>query len=200
MMLVEQARVPQGALPIQELKDHLRLGSGFADDGVQDALVENYLRAALAAIEGRIGKALILRRFVWEVSYWSGGIGGQGLPISPVATVVEVGLHDADGGIQVVEPARYRLRPDLHRPRLAPRGATLPMIPRDGVARVEFDAGFGPAWSDVPPDLQQAVLMLAAHFHEFRHEPDVREGAMPFGIMAVIERWRNVRVLGGGVA
>ena len=59
MMLIEQTGVPTAALPVQEFKDHLRLGTGFADDTVQDALVEAYLRAALAAIEGRIGKALL---------------------------------------------------------------------------------------------------------------------------------------------
>ena len=64
MVLTEQTAVPTAALPIQEFKDHLRLGTGFADDGVQDALAEGYLRAALAAIEGRIGKALIARDFL----------------------------------------------------------------------------------------------------------------------------------------
>jgi hypothetical protein len=40
---------------------------------------------------------------------------------------------------------------------------------------------------------------LAAGYHENRHE---RSGAtgMPFGVTALIERWRTVRVLGGGAA
>ena len=50
MMLTEQTTVSGAALPLQALKDHLRLGSGFADDGMQDALVESYLRAAMAVI------------------------------------------------------------------------------------------------------------------------------------------------------
>ncbi len=50
-------------MPVQALKNHLRLGTGFADDGMQDGLIEGYLRAAMAAIEGRIGKALIARQF-----------------------------------------------------------------------------------------------------------------------------------------
>jgi uncharacterized phiE125 gp8 family phage protein len=198
MILVEQAAVPVGALPVQGLADHLRLGTGFADDAVQDALLENYLRAAIAAVEGRIGKALIVRRFVLTLTAWGGGVAGQALPMAPVQTVVEVVLRSASGIDTVVDPARWRLRPDQHRPRLSPRGAALPMIPEGGLARVVFDAGFGASWAEVPPDLQQAVLMLAAHFHEFRHEQGVREQPMPFGIMALIERWRTVRVLGGG--
>ena len=50
MMLTETGVVTAGALPVEAFKDHLRLGTGFADDGFQDALVETYLRASIAAI------------------------------------------------------------------------------------------------------------------------------------------------------
>ncbi|MGC1487410.1 MAG: hypothetical protein WA784_06440, partial [Albidovulum sp.] len=70
MMLIEQTGVLTAALPVQEFKEHLRLGTGFADDTVQDTLAETYLRAALAAIEGRIGKALLERDFLLTLSRW----------------------------------------------------------------------------------------------------------------------------------
>ena len=70
MMLTEETQVPQAALPVEEMKDHLRMGSGFADDGMQDGLIETYLRAAMAAIEGRIGKMLFQRRFLWVLECW----------------------------------------------------------------------------------------------------------------------------------
>lgn len=197
MILIEQTAVPDGALPVQALKDHLRLGSGFADDGAQDALLRDYLRSAMAAIEGRVGKALILRRFVWTFSDWRDPQ-GQALPLAPVPQVVAVTLLDRDGGRAEVDPARWRLRADAHRPRLVAARTLLPLPPTGGAVEIVFDAGFGPAWGDVPADLRQAVVLLAAQFHEFRHEAGVRDGAMPFGVMALIERWRNVRVLGGG--
>ena len=59
MMLVEQTTVPTAALPVAEFKDHLRLGTGFADDGVQDDVLEAYLRAAIATIEARTSLSLI---------------------------------------------------------------------------------------------------------------------------------------------
>ena len=65
MMLTEVTAVPGAALPVQALKDHLRMGAGFALPAGQDGLLESYLRAAMAAIEGRIAKALIARRFRW---------------------------------------------------------------------------------------------------------------------------------------
>jgi len=195
MMLKEVAPVPDGELPVQALKDHLRLGSGFSDDGLQDGLVRGYLRAAFAALEGRIGKALITRRFVWQVAQWRGR-DGQALPLAPVVGVEQVALVDPDGGTVLVAADRWRLEADLHRPRLLPKGAPFPAVPEGGRVEVMFDAGFG-LWAEVPPDLQQAVLMLAAQYHEFRHDGGLDAGALPFGVMALIERWRTVRVLGG---
>jgi uncharacterized phiE125 gp8 family phage protein len=198
MMLIEQTVVPGSALPVQGLKDHLRLGTGFSDDGMQDALIEGYLRAAMAGVEGRIGKMLLARRFLWVLEEWR-DLAGQALPVAPVSAVVSVSLVNVAGVATVVDPARYRLVPDTHRPRLAAAGVLLPVVPVDGRAEVIFDAGFGPAWTAVPPDLAQAVLMLAAEFYERRHEAGIVAG-LPFAVQALTERWRNVRVLGGGSA
>ncbi len=196
MRLTEQAPVADAGLPVQELKDHLRLGSGFTDDGLQDALLRGYLRAALAAVEGRIGKALIARQFSLVLGRW-GDSDGQALPLAPVGSVALVAITPEGGAPVPVDPSRWRLEADPQRPRLVPRAGALPAVPRGGQVEVLFEAGFGP-WAAVPPDLRQAVLLLAAQYHEFRHEAAAVAGAMPFGVMALIERWRTVRVLGGG--
>lgn len=196
MMLTEVTPVPQVALPVEEMKDHLRMGSGFADDGLQDGLIETYLRAALTAIEGRIGKMLFQRRFLWELECWREE--EQALPVSPVSAVESVTLVDAAGGEVVVAPTAYRLVKDLHRPRLAGTGTALPTIPGDGAVKVVFDAGFGAAWTDIPVDLRQAVLLLATEFYEHRHDDGAQAAGLPFGVVTLIERWRTVRILGGG--
>ena len=194
MMLTEVAPVPDGALPVQAMKDHLRLGTGFSDDGMQDALIAGYLRAALAAVEGRIGKALIARRFSLALVRWRDRA-AQALPLAPVGQVVSVTLVDG-AGATALAGSRWRLEADMHRPRLVSVGALFPEVVEGGRAEVVFDAGFG-AWDAVPADLRQAVLLLAAQYHELRHE--TAQAAMPFGVRALIERWRTVRVLGGGV-
>jgi uncharacterized phiE125 gp8 family phage protein len=196
MMLTEETPVPQAALPVEEMKDHLRMGSGFADDGLQDALIEAYLRAAMAAIEGRIGKMLYQRRFLWVLDCWRDD--EQALPVSPVAGIVSVTLVDAEGGETLVPATSYRLIPDLHRPRLVGKGTALPTIPSQGLVKVVFDAGFGAAWTDVPVDLRQAVLLLAGEYYEHRHDDGAQGSGLPFGVVTLIERWRNVRLLGGG--
>ena len=196
MMLTEETPVPSLALPVEEMKHHLRMGSGFAEDGLQDGLIETHLRAALAAIEGRIGKMLFQRRFLWVLEGWRDD--EQALPVSPVASVVSVTLVDATGGEATVPAGAFRLVKDLHRPRLAGRGGALPAIPEEGLAKVVFEAGFGPAWTDIPVDLRQAVLLLAGEYYEHRHDDGAQTAGLPFGVVTLIERWRTVRILGGG--
>lgn len=196
MMLTEETPVPSAALPVEEMKDHLRLGSGFADDALQDGLIESQLRAAMAAIEGRIGKMLFRRRFLWVLNCWRSD--EQALPVAPVASIESVTLVDAAGGEIVVSPSSYRLVPDLQRPRLAGLGTSLPAIPTDGMAKVVFDAGFGLSWTDLPVDLRQAVLLLAGEYYEHRHDDGSQVAGLPFGVVTLIERWRTVRILGGG--
>jgi uncharacterized phiE125 gp8 family phage protein len=196
MMLTEETPVPTAALPVEEMKDHLRMGSGFADDALQDGLIESYLRAALAAIEGRIGKMLFRRRFLWVLDCWRDA--EQALPVAPVAGLVSMTLVDAAGGETLVPATAYRLVSDTHRPRLVGRGSSLPTIPTDGMVKVVLDAGFGPAWTDLPVDLRQAVLLLASEYYEHRHDDGAQAAGLPFGVVTLIERWRTVRILGGG--
>jgi len=195
-MLTELTGVPDGALPVADFRAHLRLGTGFADDSVQDALVGSYLRAAMAAVEGRTGKVLIARNFRLTLADWRDPE-GQDMPVAPVTAILSLVLTDRGGQASTVDPARYRLVADTHRPRLAGAGWLLPAVPAGGTAAVEFTAGFGAAWADVPADLRQAVFLLAAHYHEQRHQLEQGAGALPFGVMALIERWRSPRLLGG---
>jgi uncharacterized phiE125 gp8 family phage protein len=196
MMMSELTTVPGASLPVQGLKDHLRLGTGFTEDGLQDGLIEAYLRAAIAAVEGRIGKVLIGRRFKLELEDWRTK-GEQPLPVAPVSAVVSVTVVDAADVALPVEPARYRLVRDMHRPKLVSVGVLLPTVPMDGRVEVVFDAGFGATWAEVPVDLAQAVMLLAAEYYETRQPGDGGSSGLPFAVQALIERWRTVRILGG---
>lgn len=196
MMLTEMTTVPGASLPVQALKDHLRLGTGFAEDGMQDGLIEAYLRAAMAAVEGRIGKVLLARQYKLALEDWRAA-GEQPLPVAPVSAIVSVTVVNAAEAASVVDPGRYKLVPDLHRPKLVAVGVLLPLVPMDGRAEVVFDAGFGATWGQVPADLAQAVILLAAEYYEVRQVGEGREAGLPYAVQALIERWRTVRILGG---
>ncbi len=199
MMLTEVSAVALAVLPVQALKDHLRLGTGFSDGAMQDGLLASYLRAALAAIEGRTGKAILQRRFKLVLPAWRSDA-EQALPVAPVASVVSVTLVAADGSARVVPPTAYQLVADFQRPKLAAVGYLLPNVPADGRVEIVFDAGFGPGWAAVPADLQQAVMLLAGQSYEQRNDFTGAPAGLPLPVQALIERWRTVRVLGGGAA
>lgn len=196
-MLVEEASIPRAALPIEAFRQHVRLGTGFADDAVQDVVLENFLRAALAAIEARTGKILIERGFVWSIPGWRDCV-EQALPVAPVGAVTEVNILDRLGQATRADPDSYRLIYDLQRPRLRATGAALPKVPVQGSVEIRFRAGFGPNWADLPADLGQAVLMLAAHYHEYRQGNGVEDSTLPFGVSSLIQRYRSLRLFGGG--
>jgi uncharacterized phiE125 gp8 family phage protein len=193
MMLVEETQVAEAALPLATLKEHLRLGTGFAETDLQDSVLVSFLRAALAAIEARCSRALIARGFLLTLDGWAGA-GAQPLPIAPVAGVTEVAVIDALGATTVLDPAAYRLQQDSFQPKLRPTGARLPAVPSGGGVEIRFEAGYGPDFAAVPDDLKQAVLLLAAHYYEFRHETALGQGCMPFGVTSLIARYRPVRM------
>lgn len=195
-MLTEVNRLSDAMLPLEACKAHLRLGHGFADDGGQDGLIGRYLRAAILAVEARIGKALLQRTFRLRRADWRNP-DGEVLPIAPVASILSVSIQASNGETQIIDPAQYRLEQDLHSPRLRPAGWMLPQPPIRGQVEVTFVAGFGTDWHDVPDDLAQAVMMLVAQYHESR-QGAAGAGRIPFGVMPLIERWRVVRTSAGG--
>ena len=197
MVLTEVSAPPSAAMPVRAFAEHLRLGSGFADDGSEDAVLELYLRAAMAAIEARLARALLARDFSWTVGRWRDDA-SQGMPIAPVRSVASITLVEPDGSETVVDPEAWSVLRDAQRPRLVGRfGRSLPRIPRAGHAEVRFNAGFGEAWEAVPVDLRQAVFLLAAHFYENRSEGNAVAGSMPFGVLVLIEAYRATRIGGG---
>jgi uncharacterized phiE125 gp8 family phage protein len=193
MMLIEETLVPDPALPVDRFKDHLRLGTGFGELGLQDGVLRGFLRAAIAAIEARTGKILIARDFSLSLTDWDDA-GGQILPVAPVTALMQVVLEDANAVQTVVAPERYRLERDSQRPRLRPAGMLLPTVPTGGTVTVTFIAGMAADWDGLPADLGQAVMLLAAHYYEYRDETGLGPGCMPFGVTSLIQRYRTVRL------
>ncbi|APG47206.1 head-tail connector protein [Phaeobacter porticola] len=200
MMLSEVTPVPEAVLPQEAFKAHLRLGTGFDEAGLQDTVLISFLRAAIAAIEARTGKVLLARDFVLALNSWRDPQ-LQALPLAPVQLIQSVTLVDAVGDEMLLDSARYRLEPDSQHPRLRPVGSALPAIASGGTARILMRAGMANSWSALPGDLAQAVLMLAAHYYEFRDDTRLQGGCMPFGVTSLIERYRALRLslgMGGG--
>lgn len=192
MMLVEETQVAEVALPVAALKEHLRLGSGFSETDLQDGVLASFLRAAMAAIEARTSKALIQRGFVVTLEDWQER-SVQKLPIAPVQSVTEMTVVDAFGAAQELDPGTYRLVRDNFVPKLRAIG-TFPSVPKEGAIEIRFQAGYGQTFDAVPDDLKQAVLLLAAHYYEYRDETALSQGCMPFGVTSLLARYQPIRM------
>ena len=197
MMLIEETAPAAEALPVAALRGHLRLASGFdgPDDAAETAALSGFLRAAIATIEARTGKVLLKRRFRMQLDDWRDRL-GQSLPLAPVHSVEKIEIDDGNGTITALAPEGWRLVPDSQRPVVLPTGVVLPHVPRRGSVTVSFVAGFGDSWAQVPADLAQAVILLAARYYDDRSQDGLRQ-ALPFGVSALIEKWRQVRTLAG---
>ncbi|AZV78562.1 hypothetical protein EBB79_12200 [Parasedimentitalea marina] len=198
MILTEQTPVPEAALPLEPFKAHLRLGTGFGEDSLQDEVLISFLRAAIAAIEARTGKVLISRQFDLNMHQWRDP-SAQVLPLVPVASVETVVMIDAAGLETVLVSDMYRLIQDSQHPQLCPTGSLLPTVATGGALRISLTAGMADNWGALPADLGQAVLMLAAHYYQYRDDTGLSGGCMPFGVTSLIERYRVVRLSLGRV-
>lgn len=194
-MLSEVSAVPAAELPIGALRDHLRLGTGFADDALQDGVLEAALRGAIDAVEARTGLALIERAFELRLRRWSAPDGAP-LPVRPIARLKAVEVIDAVETVIPLEAGRVLVTAGPGgQPVLAATSGDLPTIPRGGAIVIHLAAGFG-SWGMVPPALRQAVMMLAAFFYEDRGTLG-GEGVPP-AVTALIAPWRMLRLSVGG--
>ncbi|MEM6824049.1 MAG: hypothetical protein AAF566_02965 [Pseudomonadota bacterium] len=194
MILTELSPVPVTSLPVAEFREHLRLGTGFEDDAVQDTVLEASLRAALAAIEAKTGKVLLERAFLWKLTAWR-GFQREELPVAPVSTLTSAKIIESDGSETPLPATSYVLEEDAIHPTFAARGFGLPTVPVAGSVEIEFVAGYANDWTSLPADLAQAVMILSAEFHEHRHDHGSKD-AFPTRVLQLIAPYRPVRLFG----
>ncbi len=193
MILIEETQISADVLPLDQFKAHLRLGTGFAEDRLQDQMLEGYLRAAISSIEGRTGQALFMRDFRWILDEWSTG-SRQVFPVSPVRMVQTLEIIARDDTRTFLDPQGFRIEEDSLHPALSAIEGDLPELPPGGKIEVRLRAGAATNWDGVPPDLAQAVMLLSAHYYEYRNELTLSRGCTPFGVTALLERYRPMRL------
>lgn len=196
MLLSELTTIGAEDLPIQSLKDHLRLGSGFAEDDLQDPLLETYLRTAISVIEGKIGIILVARNFALDITDWPRR-DKLAFPVRPVSQINAIERETADGDKTALDGTEFQLVRDSLTPCLKPTSAQFPHIPAGQSVIITFTAGFGSVWDSVPSDLFHAVLVLAAHFYENRSGTFDANTPLPMVVQSLIERHRPVRLFKG---
>jgi len=193
MKLIEATTLGSADFPMAELKDYLRLSSGFTDDSAQDVVLKTCLQAAMGAIEARTGKILIQRNFTWTFNQYNTEGRAMILPVTPVAWLNRFDTFSADGSGTNHATTDFILQADTQRMKLLPKTGRLPSLLPDGYGMLKLSAGYG-AWGDVPVGLRQAMLILAARYFENRDTMTSAQGQMPFAVAALLEPFLRVRL------
>lgn len=193
MNLTETTVLTSADFPVAELKDYLRLGSGFADDNAQDLLLETCLRAAMGAIEARTSKILIERNFDWVFyDYKTEGV-AMLLPVSPVLWLNLFYTYSVAGVATVYSTNNFKLQIDSQRMKLVAKSGEVPKVPENGSGLIKITAGYGD-WAEIPANLRQAMLMLAASYYENRDIMVSDKVQMPYAVAALLMPFQRIRL------
>ena len=176
-------------ISVADAKIHMRI-----DHTSEDGLIAGLIAAARDEVEAQTGLALIDQD--WRLT--TDGIAPSGiitLKRHPVREVLSVTLFDADGAASLLDPSHYLL--DCHA-----RPAILCIEKRPAASsyangiEIDFKAGFGESGADVPDGLKRAVLLLVAHWYEFRAGFGASDQPVswPPGFDRLVARWKLGRL------
>lgn len=155
--------LPPEAEPVTlaEAKSYLRLQSDS-----EDALLGGLIRAAREDVERATGTALIDQGWRLLLDAWPASAVAFLSP-HPVKQVTSVTAYGSEGEAWVVDPDDYLLDANARPARLHFEKRPEPLRVMNGI-EIDFTAGFGEAGPDVPDLLRRAILLLVAHWFEFR--------------------------------
>jgi uncharacterized phiE125 gp8 family phage protein len=182
-------------ISLEEAKAHARVY--HAED---DALIETYIAAAVAHLDGRsgvLGRCMVDQQWRAQFSAWPADRQLR-LPFPDVSAVV-VTYRDEDDAEQTLSATMYEVAEDeIGGVLQLRRGFNSPALADDRAApiSVTFTAGYGDA-EDVPATLRAALLLIVGHFYENREAVIVGQvdaKALPLGVDTLIAPHRRVPV------
>ena len=174
---------------LADAKAHLRV-----DHDHEDQLIADTLRAARQHTEFASNSRFLTQ--AWR--QYDNGLGSDRtiqLRVWPVQEIAAVTLFDRDGTPTVLGTDDYRLVRG-HSP------AALVVTPHIGIekaangAEIDIVAGFGDLGLDVPGTLRRAILLLLAHWYEFRGAipPSQQPVSLPPGFETLVRGYRRVNL------
>lgn len=174
---------------LAEAKAQLRI-----DHDSEDTLIAGLIRAARAEVEDRTGTALIAQSWRLALDRWPAD-GLVRLRRHPVREILSVTAYGSEGEAALVDPADYAADLASRPARLLFGRPPSPLRRMNGV-EIDFEAGFGEAGTDVPDLLRRAVLVLVAHWFEFRaaYRAQDQPVSVPDGFDRLVAGYRTGRL------
>lgn len=184
---VEPALEP---VTLAEAKAFLRV-----DHDSEDNLIASLIAAARQDVERTTGAALIDQTWRLSLDDWPQS-GTVAVHRYPLRQVLGVTVYDANGDGVEIDPDDYVVDGNSSPPRIHFREAVASGQPMNGI-EIDFTAGFGAAGPDVPDSLRRAILVLVAHWYEFRASvgPQDQPVSYPLGYDRLLASWKQRRLV-----
>ena len=160
----------------------------------EDALIASLISAAREEVEAACGLALLDQSWRLTLDVLP-PLGRVLLRRHPVREIVSVTAFGQDGEGETLDPATYRLMAQS-RPAVLYFTTQADRSKTGNGYEIDFKAGFGEAGADVPDLLKRAILLLTAHWYEFRAHlaPRSQPHSFPAGYERLIAPWRSRRL------
>ncbi len=189
MTLLRTTEPETEPVTLAEAKTFLRLAGTAEDD-----LLTGLIRAAREDLERATGLALIEQgwRLVLDRIPRTDVVL---LQRHPVREIVAVTAYGSEGEASLVAAGDYQADVVSRPARLLFLRRPQPTRAMNGL-EIDFRAGFGEAGTDVPDLLRRAMLILVAHWYEFRasYGPDEQPVSYPPQYERMISAYRDRRL------
>lgn len=174
---------------LTQIKRHLRL-----DHNNDDEYLNELTDAATAHVEAVTSQFLISRvvRQYIETMPASRSIS---LEAWPIKSIQEVRGYDFDGNANIILTENYRLDNRIDPPALVLNTNINFNAFCNGI-EVDMEVGYGEAGVDVPSNITRAILVLIAHWYEFRGTLPAggETGLIPEGLDILLAPIKKVRI------
>ncbi len=176
-------------LSLNEVKTHLRV-----DHDHEDNLLTDTLKAARQYVEFASGRKLITQ--IWR-QYMTSFPADRNVvfQVSPIQTVTAITLFDSDGTPHLLAAQDSEIIRGSQPAVLALSVSIDPILAANGL-EIDCVAGYGDLGIDVPDTLKRAILLLVAHWYEFRGAiaPQDQPVSLPPGFDTLMAPFRRVHL------
>lgn len=177
------------AVTLGDAKSHLRITGSAEDD-----LVEGLIKSASEHIEIETGLSLITKTY----RLWIDDVPQDGLvrlPKNPLRRIVQINWYDGGGTPTELPGSAYFLNSIARPARLKFDRTSCPGGLCNGI-EIDFDAGYGDTGVDVPDLLKRGLLILVAHWYEFRgvYAPADQPVSIPAQYSRLIRHYSQMRL------
>jgi uncharacterized phiE125 gp8 family phage protein len=160
----------------------------------EDTLIADLISAARQDVENQTGLSLISQQWRMTMDNWPDGDMIE-LPRGPVTGIAAVTVYAANGTPSTAPVAEYLLDIRSDPARLLFERRANPGRRINGI-EIDFSAGFGATGTNVPDMLIRAILLLVAHWYEFRgaFRASDQPVSYPDGYLPLLRPYRKVRL------